>query len=110
MVRKLVSVVGERLVYELRGKACLTLEDVVNKKSITVSRSFGNIVNDKPNLKKALANHAARASEKLRYQDSLCGQVSVFINTNHFRKLQKQDSPKAASFEPATVSGEDFDL
>ncbi len=31
-------------------------------------------------------------------------------NTNHFRKLQKQDSPKAASFEPATVSGEDFDL
>ena len=31
-------------------------------------------------------------------------------NTNHFRKLQKQDAPKAASFEPATVSGEDFDL
>ena len=71
MVRKLVSVVGERIVYELRGNACLALEDVVNKKSITVSRSFGNMVNDKPNLKKALANHAARASEKLRYQNSL---------------------------------------
>lgn len=31
-------------------------------------------------------------------------------NTNHFRKLQKDDSPKATSFEPAAVSGEDFDL
>ena len=40
-IRKLISVVGERIVYELRGNSCLALEEVVNKKSITVSRSFG---------------------------------------------------------------------
>ena len=103
MVRKLVSVVGERIVYELRGNACLTLGDVVNKKSITVSRSFGNMVNDKSNLKKALANHAARASEKLRCQDSLCGEICVFINTNHFRKKDLQYNNSAIlAFEDFT--------
>ena len=103
MVRKLVSVVGERIVYELRGNACLTLGDVVNKKSITVSRSFGNMVNDKSNLKKALANHVARASEKLRCQDSLCGEICVFINTNHFRKKDLQYNNSAIlAFEDFT--------
>ncbi len=89
-IRKLISVVGERIVYELRGNSCLALEEIVNKKSITVSRSFGNIINDKYNLKEALANHVARAAEKLRYQDSLCGEISIFINTNRFRKKDLQ--------------------
>ena len=89
-VRKLTSVVGERIVYELRGNSCLALEEIVNKKSITVSRSFGNMINDKYNLKQALANHVARAAEKLRHQDSLCGEICVFINTNRFRKKDLQ--------------------
>ena len=89
-IRKLVSVVGERMVYELRGNSCLALENIVDKKSITVSRSFGNMINDKYNLKQALANHVARAAEKLRSQDSLCGEICVFINTNRFRKKDLQ--------------------
>ena len=89
-VRKLISVVGERIVYELRGNSCLALEEIVNKKSITVSRSFGKMINDKYNLKQALANHVARAAEKLRHQDSLCGEICVFINTNRFRKKDLQ--------------------
>ena len=52
------------MVYELRGNSCLALENIVDKKSITVSRSFGNMINDKYNLKQALANHVARATEK----------------------------------------------
>ena len=91
-IRKLISVVGERIVYELRGQSCLMLEEVINKKSITVSRSFGNMINDKDNLKKALANHVARATEKLRYQGSMCGSLSIFINTNRFRKQDLQYS------------------
>ena len=91
-IRKLISVVGERIVYELRGQSCLMLEEVINKKSSTVSRSFGNMINDKDNLKKALANHVARATEKLRYQGSMCGSLSIFINTNRFRKQDLQYS------------------
>ena len=91
-IRSMISVVGERIVYELRGIPCLTLEEVATKKSITVSRSFGSIVRNKNDLKKALANYVARAAEKLRSQDSLCGAISVFVNTNHFSKKDLQYS------------------
>ena len=104
-IRTLISVVGERIVYELRGEPCLTLEEVVNKKSITVSRSFGNMISDKDSLKKALANHAARAAEKLRYQDSMCGGVYIFINTNRFQEQDLQYSNSATiNFDELTDS------
>jgi len=95
-IRSLISVVGERIVYELRGIPCLTLEGITAKQSITVSRSFGNIINNKNDLKKALANYVARAAEKLRSQNSLCGAISVFIHTNRFRKKDLQYSNSAS--------------
>jgi len=95
-MRNLISVVGERIVYELRGIPCLTLEGITAKQSITVSRSFGNIINNKNDLKKALANYVARAAEKLRSQNSLCGAISVFIHTNRFRKKDLQYSNSAS--------------
>jgi len=104
-IRTLISVVGERIIYELRGQPCLALEEVINKKSITVSRSFGNMINDKDSLKKALANYAARAAEKLRYQDSVCGGIYVFINTNRFRERDLQYSNSATiNFDELTDS------
>ena len=104
-IRTLISVVGERIIYELRGQPCLALEEVINKKSITVSRSFGNMINDKDSLKKALANYAARAAEKLRHQDSVCGGIYVFINTNRFRERDLQYSNSATiNFDELTDS------
>ncbi|MDA7545869.1 Y-family DNA polymerase [Alphaproteobacteria bacterium] len=104
-IRTLISVVGERIIYELRGQPCLALEEVINKKSITVSRSFGNMINDKDSLKKALANYAARAAEKLRHQDSVCGEIYVFINTNRFRERDLQYSNSATiNFDELTDS------
>ena len=101
----LISVVGERIIYELRGQPCLALEEVNNKKSITVSRSFGNMINDKDSLKKALANYAARAAEKLRYQGSVCEGIYVFINTNRFRERDLQYSNSATiNFDELTDS------
>ena len=104
-IRTLISVVGERIIYELRGQSCLALEEVINKKSITVSRSFGNMINDKDSLKKALANYVARAAEKLRYQDSVCGGIYVFINTNRFRERDLQYNNSATiNFDELTDS------
>jgi DNA polymerase V len=37
-------------------------------------------------LSEAIATHAARAAEKLRAEDATAGQVSVFLQTNQFRK------------------------
>ena len=56
-IKQHISVVGKRIVYELRGISALDLEQVHSKKSITVSRSFGEMVSDLQSLKEALSNH-----------------------------------------------------
>ena len=92
LIRQCLSVVGERIIYELRGIPNLVLEEVSPKKSITVSRSFGKMVTDLPSLKESLANYIFKAAEKLRIQKGLCGGLYIFINTNRFRKNDPQYS------------------
>ena len=42
-----MTVVGERMIKELRGKECLTLDSShSDKKSICTSRTFGHMVTD----------------------------------------------------------------
>lgn len=89
-IRKHLSVVGERLVMELRGVACLELEDVVAKKQIMASRSFGKRVSEYDDLEAALASYAARACEKLRRQKGRAQGISVFVQTNPFREDEPQ--------------------
>lgn len=85
-IRKNLSVVGERLVNELRGIPCIEMEEVKpNKKGICVSRSFGKMIDDLPTLSESLSTHANRASQKLREQNSNTSLISVFIHTNRFR-------------------------
>ena len=92
IIRKQLSVVGERLVRELRGHSCIDLEDIQPRKNIMSSKSFGNLLTDKEPMAEALANYAARACEKLRKQNSRAQGVHVFIQTNGFRETDKQYS------------------
>lgn len=85
-IKKNISVVGLRLVNELRGIPCIELEEVPsNKKNICVSRSFGKLIDDIGILEQSLATHAFTASEKLRKQGSNTSSISVFLQTNRFR-------------------------
>lgn len=85
-IQTTLSIVGLKLVYELRGIPCLQLEMVREpKKGMCVSRSFGSPVTTLPELQEAIATFAARIAEKLRAQNSLASVMSVFINTNYFR-------------------------
>jgi DNA polymerase V len=85
-ILKTLSVVGLKLVHELRGTPCLPLELVREpKKGMCVSRSFGQEITTLDQLKEAVATFAARIGEKLRSQHSLAAVVSVFINTNQFK-------------------------
>lgn len=84
-IGKALNVVGERIVLELRGTACLSLETPEPKKQIMCSRSFGYGVTAKSELLEAVSSYAARAAEKLRFQDSRAGGVYVFLQTNRFR-------------------------
>ncbi len=84
-LRQRFSVVLERIVQELRGIPCLSLEDVApDRQQIISSRSFGERVHDLQSLQEAVTSHICRAAEKLRNQDSLAGAVTVSIRTSPF--------------------------
>ena len=102
-VRQALSVIGERIVHELNGHSCLTIEEVQPKQSIMSSRSFGKMVSDCASLEEAVASYTARAAEKLRRQESRAGGLYVFLRTNRFRKDDPQYSNAAmVGFDEAT--------
>lgn len=78
------SVVLERIVRELQGIPCLTVEDIQAKKQIMASRSFGHRVTDKASLLEAVATHTHRATTKLRQQRSTCSTIQVSIRSSQF--------------------------
>lgn len=81
------SVMLERTVRELRGLPCIELDHSPRpKQQIACTRSFGRPVTQRAGLEEAVTEFASRASQKLRGQNSLCGQVMVFIRTSPFRK------------------------
>lgn len=85
-VKRHLTVVGLRLVRELRGEPCLSLElSPPAKKEICVSRSFGTYVTTLDGMREAVATYVMRAAEKLRKQCSAAGTVMVFMMTNRFR-------------------------
>ena len=90
-VRKSLGVVGERLLRELNGISCLELEEMPpSRKGVMASRSFGSPVEELEDLEEALANHVARAAEKIRRFGLLATHLEVFLQTNRFR----QDLPQ----------------
>jgi DNA polymerase V len=89
-IRKHFSVVGERIVHELRGFSCLDMEEIAPKKNIMSSKSFGKMVAELEPMEEALANYAARACEKLRRQKSKAQGIYVFVKTNRFRQYDPQ--------------------
>jgi DNA polymerase V len=92
-VRKSMGVIGERMLRELNGIPCLELEEMPpDRKGVMASRSFGSPVETLEELEEALANHVARASEKIRRYGLLATRIEVFIKTNRFRKDDPQYS------------------
>lgn len=90
-VMKELTVVGLKLVRELRGESCLSLELIHEpKKGMCVSRSFGQSITTLEEMKQAIATHTARMGEKLRNQNSLASVVQVFFHTNPFAKDDPQ--------------------
>jgi DNA polymerase V len=81
--RKMMTVVGARLVMELRGISCLPLEKCPPaKKSITNSRSFPVPIDNLGEIREAVASFNTRAAEKLRRAGLASGVVTVFVETS----------------------------
>lgn len=81
-IRTHLGVVGERIVWELKGTSALQIQEVEAKKSITCSRSFGISVTKLEHLHEAIATHATSAAAKLREQGSLATTLYVFLSTS----------------------------
>jgi DNA polymerase V len=92
-VRRNMTIMGLRTVWELRGASCISLDEVrAPKKGIVSSRSFGRPVERFEELREAVAAYMSRAAEKLRAQKSVAGAVTVFLSTNRFKENEPQYS------------------
>jgi DNA polymerase V len=108
--RKLMSVVGARLVLELRGTSCLPLELVPPpKRSITCSRSFGQAIKNYEIVREAVLFFLTRAAEKLRKQNLAANAVTVFISTDRF-KPQPEYYSKSQTYCSIYPSDIDYEL
>ena len=82
-VRKAMTVVGERIMHELRGLSCLPLELMpAQRKGCAVTRSFSARVTEREVLEQAVAAHATRLGEKLRRGGLGTSHVTVIYHTS----------------------------
>ena len=104
-VKKNMGVVGLRTQMELNGTPVANLDLREEKKSITTSRSFGEMVSSLEELESAVSSFAAACAGKLRQQHSAAGMMTVYILTNFFREdLPRYYNSITIKFPEATDS------
>jgi DNA polymerase V len=85
--RRALSIVGSRLIWELRGEPCFTLETIPQpRKGVSVTRSFGNRITAFSAMSEAITTFATRAAEKLREDGMAASHITVFMRTTHHPK------------------------
>ena len=89
---------GERTWLELRGEDVIGVDemDAKTKQSIVTSRSFPQMISEYEDLIAHVANYASRCAMKLRRQKTVCGMITVFIQSNFFREDLSQYSNSAS--------------
>ena len=80
-IRRRYSVVLQRTAMELAGKPCIALEEIPARQQILVSRSFRPKITDYEILRSFISGYISRAAEKLRSQDSLAKNLTLFIQS-----------------------------
>jgi len=94
-LRKQFSVLMERTIRELNGESCIPLEKIASlKKQLVCSRGFGIPVSSLSELSEAVITYTTRVAEKLRRQKSVTAMVCVFIQTDPFKKKDRQYNPR----------------
>ena len=104
-VKKNMGVIGLRTQMELNGTPVANLDVREEKKSITTSRSFGEMVSTIEELESAVSSFAASCAGKLRQQHSAAGLMTIYILTNFHREdLPKYYNSITIKFPEATDS------
>lgn len=88
LIQRQFTKIGRMIQDELREISCFPFnEETPKKKEIMCSRTFGVPVFDLASLRESVACYASLAAEKLRKQDSVCGEIEVYIHTNPFKDI-----------------------
>jgi DNA polymerase V len=104
VARKVMTVVGEKTVLELRGISCLPLETVApQRKGCAVTRSFSRKVTDLTDMLEAVATHATRGAEKLRGYGLEAGHITVFMHTSPFGDDPSHSASRTVQFAEPTA-------
>ena len=104
LMGRLFSVVTKRTIMELRGTACIGMENVGEaRKHIVSSRSFGQNVYTLEDLEEAVTSYATKACEKLRRDGSVAGEVSVTVRSSRY----SEESFAEGAVVPLPVSTDD---
>ncbi|MFD1624088.1 Y-family DNA polymerase [Azospirillum griseum] len=106
LARQALTVIGERLVQELRGLSCLSLDRMPSpRRSVAVTRSFGQPVTEWDTMRQAVASHAARAAEKLRAEGMVAEALHVFVRTSRYRPGPACNDSVTVGLQPASADG-----
>ncbi|MCF2857171.1 Y-family DNA polymerase [Pseudoalteromonas sp. SMS1] len=103
LMRQQFSVVLERIVAELNGEACLSWDEVKQrKKEVYSTRSFGERVTEPFSLKASLATHCSIVTKKLRKQNSLAKRIVIFAHSSphendYYKKSFIKELPVASN-------------
>lgn len=103
-VRERLGVVGQRLVYELRGEPCLDLEPVEpDRQMICCSRSFGRATAELPAVREAVCTFASQAAYKLRSRGLAAHGVTAFIQTDRHAPVEQYAASWSARLTVASA-------
>lgn len=84
-IRHYFNVCVERIIEELNGHSCLSLEEIpAVKKQIYCTRSFAQKTSQLQPILEAVSLYTARACEKLRAQHSLAASIQVLLYSSTY--------------------------
>lgn len=90
-IRRNLTVRGLKLVKELKGIPCFSIEETaLKKRNICTSRSFGKEITTLRELREAVSNYANTCAKKLRKEKSACNKLTIFVSTNPYKPKSKQ--------------------
>ena len=85
-IRRRLTVTGLRTAMELRGIACITMDQApAPRKSVVCSRSFSKPVSSLTGLREAVSCYVSTAAEKLRQEGLAAANLHVFLRTSPHR-------------------------
>ena len=84
--RKQKGIILLKTILELKGTLCNKIEDqLLEKKSICVSRSFGKKIDFFNEIESALIVYVQKACSKMRSQKLFCKTITIFLKTSKYQ-------------------------